>query len=142
MLENAFDDVSFDNDDGSLCNGSQNYTNCVISSNNNSHSDIEMNETPKRILTDCDKTILSNVNSHLNHSKDNQIKRDEFLGYGRNFSEPYKKKVLNGSLHDLVDASGGGNGDPQLQSPHFKHCFQRNSLGNCVIFICFFFSNF
>ncbi|KAK6644351.1 hypothetical protein RUM43_000618 [Polyplax serrata] len=133
MLENAFDDVSFENEEESLCNGSPSHSSINHSLYNSNSSNEYHKNGVKKIncngLNDFDKNepnnIIENLSVPITHSRTSLIKRVDFNNDGENYSDRCRKKVQNGNLHDVVDASGGGG---TVQSTHYNHCFQRSPI--------------
>lgn len=141
MLENAFDDVSIDNDEESVCNGSPNNSTTNHSIFHN-YSNLEFNGFKANVSNGLQSDLKNDDESnHIENfnglhkqkpSKSNTVKRVDFNHDSQNYSNQCRKKIQNGNLHDIVDASGGGD---TVLSLHLNHCIQRSPLGNLVFFL-------
>lgn len=127
-MENAFDDVSFENDDESISNASPTYLN-HSSFFNSSNRGNELKNVQNGVLSDAEQNgqgnFLENFSNSSKRSKNSSIKRMNFSSESENYSDQCRKKMQNGNLHDVVDASGGGD---VTDSAHFPRYLQKSPI--------------
>lgn len=131
MLENAFDDVSFDNDEGSNFNPSNNHS--LVQNKSSSGIDIlhdvGMTKSQIEYIKNCPANEVENFNTPVRHIRNVKSKIVDFNNENNHYSDQSRMQKLNGSLHDVVDASGGGGGGDVAVSLHYKHCYRTSPIG-------------
>ncbi|KAL0271759.1 UNVERIFIED_CONTAM: hypothetical protein PYX00_008755 [Menopon gallinae] len=132
ILETAFNDVSFDNEDCSGVNFSFNHSDSnYVSEPAEMPQERVSNDTISSI--DFGKHFINEKNQELQtpirHLKSIRTKSIDFNNHHESdkYSDQYRSIQQNGSLHDIVDASGGGGDADALL--HYNHCIRSNSLG-------------
>lgn len=85
-----------------------------------SHSQIEY-------IKNCVDDNIEQFNTPLRHVNHVRMKKVDFSNENESYTDQFRVKQVNGNLHDILDASGGG-GDPGM-SLHYKHCYKTSPMG-------------
>ena len=137
LLENAFNDVSID-DEGLHCDNSNNLSGIQNRSRSFTEQsvdilkDVGMSNSQIEFVKNCSDDVQQ-YNTPLRHSNHVRMKKVNFTNENESYTDQFRGKQVNGNLHDIVDASGGGpGGDPGL-SLHYKHCFRTSPRGKIIL---------
>lgn len=130
ILETAFNNVSFDNDECSGVNFSFSHTDT-----NNVSKSLEILDGGQNMASSVDfgQNLINEkhheVQTPMRHLSSAKTKPLDFGSEHetQQFSDQFRSLLQNGTLHDIVDASGGGGDADTLL--HHKHCIRSNSLG-------------
>lgn len=130
LLENAFNDVSID-EEGLHCDNSNNHSAVQNKSFTDQSLDIlkeaGMSQSQIEFIKNCSDDVQQ-FNTPVRHTNHVRMKKVDFTNENESYSEQFRVKQVNGNLHDVVDASGGGAGGDPGVSLHYKHCFRTSPI--------------